>query len=247
MKKIHGVSITDKAVKDIERCFECQIEDMSHEELHELIKEIKGGIYDDNNGIITFNVDGNKEFVWTDDDIELVCYVEDIRGFEGDRNFYEVKNLGVYMSEDKYDGEYYPQGDIGDSDCFIDFFLGEGEKFNKNVRNLVWIDDENILYKSLKDILAEIDDNDEDNNYIELFVTNKLDCDLEGALRSDDDYKDIEFEEMGCFAGKKAYKIGERLYFISDDSYSFNTEHHYYLQEVSHRCYEEFGLKKPDA
>lgn len=232
MKKIYNYEITNDAVKVIEEYYNSRIEKISKAMLEEVLSEIKGEVI----------VDGNHQCIWTANDVDCICYI-----WNGVEKIYfnEIIELNIYVSEDSNDGEYYIQGPIGDIYCFIDYYLGEDETFIKNVRDLVWVDEENILYEKLEEFLNQIDDNDEDDDYISLQVLNSLNCSLEDALREDDYYKDLEFEKIGYFAGKVIYKIGNLLYYLTNDSYSFNTDHYFYLNEVSNKCYENFGLKKP--
>lgn len=243
MIKLFKYEITEKAIEEIEYYYEIDRSTLTPDRVDEIIEEMKYGVLDGYK-TIKLIVDGNNEFVWTEEDIERICYVCDMSGVIGDRGFYEVKELNIYVSENMNDGEYYYEGNIGDASYFIDF-LGEGKEFVKNVRNLVWGNDDDILFEALEEILNELDDDNEDDDYIELQVWNKWSCTLEEALRSNQCYKDSEFEEMGCFAGEIIYRIDKRLYYIGDNSYHFNTEHQYCLYEVSKKCYEEFGLDKP--
>lgn len=242
MINIFKYKITEKTSEVIEYYYEVDIETLSEDKFNEIIQEMKYGVIDGYK-TLKLEVDVTNKFVWTEGDITVICYVWDGTGLIGDRSFYEVKELNTYIIEDKKDGEYYPVGRIGDASGFIDF-LGEDEVFNKNVRNLVWVDDENVLYEALEELLNELDDNNDEDDYISLQVLNKLSCTLEEALRADEYYKDLEFEKVGYFAGETIYKVGKRLYYLTDDSYRFNTEHYYYLKEVSNKCYKEFGLDK---
>lgn len=234
--------ITKRALEIIEYFYEVEIEELSEKRFDEIIKEMEYGVIDGYK-TLKLKVDGYDEFVWTEEDIESICYVWDSTGFIGDRDFCKISELNIYIAEDKSDGKYYQEGSIGDTSGFIEF-LGEDEIFNKNVRNLVWIDDENVLYEALEEILNELDDNNDDDDYISLQVLNKWSCTLEEALSFDEYYKELKFEKIGYFAGETIYKIGEILYYLTDDSYRFNTEHYYCLKEVSNKCYEMFGLDK---
>lgn len=244
MINIFNYKITKRASEIIKNYYEIDIKTLSEERVDEIIQDMNHGVIDGYK-TIKLHVDGSNEFVWTEDDMRTICYICDRTGIIGDIGFYEITELNIYVTEDTNDGQYYPAGDIGDTSCFIDF-LGEDKAFNKNVRNLVWLDCENIFYKALEDILNQINDNKENDDYISLEVLNRWSCTLEEALKSDNYYKDSEFKEIGCFAGETIYKIDDRLYYLTDDSYTFNTEHHYYLKEVSDKCYREFGLNKPE-
>lgn len=240
MREIGKYKITKNAMELIECDCEVDITTLSLEKIYEIVQGMYG--YDK----LKLIVDGNDEFVWIEDDVSLICYISDSTGFIGDRDFFEIKEFNIYFAENKYDGKYYVMGDVGDASSIFDF-LEEDEKFNRNVNNLHWVKDDNILHQALYEYLEEVENEDEENDYIEPQVFNQWGCTLEDALRKYEEYDDLEFEKMGCFAGEIIYRIGERLYYISDDSYSFNTEHYYYMREVSGKCYSEFGLNKPYA
>lgn len=242
MKKVNDILITDRAVKVIEQEIKTDIENMSKQELIDKIKEMKNNYYDEDDDVSMIKVEGNYYCVWVEGELREVCYIDDPKKLGGEEYFYSTEELGIYIISDSYAGEYYCQGDIDDGYCFIDF-LGEGEDFRDNVRELVWLDDENAIYKKLEEILSEIDDESEENDFIELCSRGTL----ESALKEDEYFENAEFEEMGIFAARDIYRIDNRLYYLTDDSWSFNFEEHYYLKEVSSRCYENFNLSKPKS
>lgn len=82
-----------------------------------------------------------------------------------------------------------------------------------------------------------------DKEEIELKVSNRFSYDIKEALEDSEEYKDVEYEEVGYFAGEKIYRINDKLYYLTDDSYRVNTEHYFKLREVSEKCYLHFDYK----
>ena len=236
MKKIFEVLITNGAMEIIRKAYNGELDNITKGEFEDIVRELRG---DD------VQVEGNDNAIWIEDDIEEICRLTD--DSYNSKSFYKVEELGIYLSEDDVSGRLFYSGDIGEVDQFMEFFLGDNEEeFAKNLQDITWYDEDNELYEALQNKLSTIEDEeieDDDKKEIELYVSNKFYCDVRDAIEESEDYKDVEYEEVGYFAGEKIYRINDKLYYLTDDSYKFNTEHYFKLREVSEKCYLHFNYK----
>ena len=236
MEKIFEVLITNGAMEIIGKVYNGQLDNITKGEFKDIVRELRG---DD------VQVEGNDNAIWIEDDIEEICKLID--DSYNSKSFYKVEELGIYLSEDDRTGDLFYAGHIGEVDQFMEFFLGDNEEeFSKNLQDITWYDEENELYEAVQNKLATIEDNDEiddDKEEIELKVSNRFSCDIKEALEDSEEYKDVEYEEVGYFAGEKIYRINDKLYYLTDDSYRVNTEHYFKLREVSEKCYLHFDYK----
>lgn len=237
MNKIFEVLITNGAMEAIRKAYNVELENITKGEFEDIIKELRG---DD------IQVEGNNNAIWIEDDIEEICRLTDDK--YNSKSFYKIEELGIYLSEDDmFDGVFYV-GDIGDTSEFMEFFLGDDEElFARNLQDINWYDEDNELYKAVQNKLSSLEDDeeieDDDKEEIELYVSNKFYCDVKNAIEESEEYKDVEYEEVGYFAGEKIYRINDKLYYLTDDSDGFNTEHYFKLREVSKKCYLHFNYK----
>lgn len=231
MKKIFEVLITNGAMEAIRKAYNGELDNITKGQFEDIVKELRG--YD-------IKVEGNDNAIWIEDDIEEICRLTDDK--YNSKSFYKIEELGIYLSEDDmFDGVFYA-GDIGDTSEFMEFFLGDDEElFARNLQDINWYDEDNELYEAVQNKLSTIED--EDKKEIELYVSNTFYCDVRDAIEESEDYKDVEYEEVGYFAGEKIYRINDKLYYLTDDSYKFNTEHYFKLREVSEKCYLHFNYK----
>lgn len=236
MNKIFEVLITNGAMEVIRKAYNGELEKITKGEFEDIIKELRG---DD------IQVEGNDNAIWIEDDIEEICKLTD--DSYNSKSFYKVEELDIYLSEDDRTGNLFYAGDIGEVDQFMEFFLGDNEEeFSRNLQDITWYDEDNELYEALQNKLSTIEDEeieDDDKKEIELYVSNKFYCDVRDAIEESEDYNDVEYEEVGYFAGEKIYRINDKLYYLTDDSYRFNTEHYFKLREVSKKCYLHFDYK----
>lgn len=236
MKKIFEVLITNGAMEIIRKAYNGELDNITKSEFEDIVKELRG---DD------IQVEGNDNAIWIEDDIEEICKLTD--DSYNSKSFYKVEELDIYLSEDDRTGNLFYAGDIGEVDQFMEFFLGDNEEeFARSLQEITWYDEDNELYEALQNKLSTIEDEeieDDDKKEIELYVSNKFYCDVRDAIEESEDYKDVEYEEVGYFAGEKIYRINDKLYYLTDDSYKFNTEHYFKLREVSEKCYLHFNYK----
>ncbi len=236
MKKIFEVLITNGAMEIIRKVYNGELDNITKGEFEDIVRELRG---DD------VQVEGNDNAIWIEDDIEEICKLID--DSYNSKSFYKVEELGIYLSEDDRTDDLFYAGHIGEIDQFMEFFLGGNEEeFSKNLQDITWYDEENELYEAVQNKLATIEDNDEiddDKEEIELKVSNRFSYDIKEALEDSEEYKDVEYEEVGYFAGEKIYRINDKLYYLTDDSYRVNTEHYFKLREVSEKCYLHFDYK----
>lgn len=236
MKKIFEVLITNGAMEIIRKAYNGELDNITKSEFEDIVKELRG---DD------IQVEGNDNAIWIEDDIEEICKLTD--DSYNSKSFYKVEELDIYLSEDDRTGNLFYAGDIGEVDQFMEFFLGDNEEeFARSLQEITWYNEDNELYEALQNKLSTIEDEeieDDDKKEIELYVSNKFYCDVRDAIEESEDYKDVEYEEVGYFAGEKIYRINDKLYYLTDDSYRFNTEHYFKLREVSKKCYLHFDYK----
>lgn len=236
MKKIFEVLITNGAKEIIRKAYNGELDNITKGEFEDIVRELRG---DD------IQVEGNDNAIWIEDDIEEIC--KQIDDSYNSKSFYKVEELGIYLSEDDRTGDLFYAGDIGEVNQFVEFFLGDNEEqFAKNLQDVTWYDEENEIYEAVQNKLSIIEDNeeiDDDKEEIELYVSNKFYCDVKDAIEESEEYKDVEYEEVGYFAGEKIYRINDKLYYLTDDSDGFNTEHYFKLREVSEKCYLHFDYK----
>lgn len=236
MKKIFEVLITNGAMEIIRKAYNGELDNITKSEFEDIVKELRG---DD------IQVEGNDNAIWIEDDIEEICKLTD--DSYNSKSFYKVEELDIYLSEDDRTGNLFYAGDIGEVDQFMEFFLGDNEEeFARSLQEITWYDEDNELYEALQNKLSTIEDEeieDDDKKEIELYVSNKFYCDVRDAIEESEDYNDVEYEEVGYFAGEKIYRINDKLYYLTDDSDGFNTEHYFKLREVSKKCYLHFNYK----
>lgn len=236
MNKIFEVLITNGAMEAIRKAYNGEVENITKDEFEDIIKELRG---DD------IQVEGNYNAIWIEDDIEEICRLTDDK--YNSKSFYKVEELDIYLAEDDVSGRLFYSGDIGEVDQFMEFFLGDNEEeFARNLQDITWYYEDNELYEALQNKLSTIEDEeieDDDKKEIELYVSNKFYCDVRDAIEESEDYNDVEYEEVGYFAGEKIYRINDKLYYLTDDSDGFNTEHYFKLREVSKKCYLHFNYK----
>lgn len=236
MKKFFEVLITNGAMEIIRKAYNGELDNITKGEFEDIVRELRG---DD------VQVEGNDNAIWIEDDIEEICKLID--DSYNSKSFYKVEELGIYLSEDDRNGDLFYAGHIGEVDQFMEFFLGDNEEeFARNLQEITWYDEENELYEAVQNKLSTIEDNDEiddDKEEIELNVLNRVSCDIKEALEDSEEYKDVEYEEVGYFAREKIYRINDKLYYLTDDSYRVNAEHYFKLREVSEKCYLHFDYK----
>ena len=239
MKKIFGCLISKSAEEEIKKVFEGDLDNITKDKFEELKSKLRR----DSNVIIE---EGWETAIFIKDDLEEICRLTD--DYYNSKCFYKIEELGIYLSEDdKFDG-LFVAGDIGNTSEFIEFFLGDDEEeFAKNLEDIVWFDEDNELYEAVQNKLSSLEDDeevkDDDKEEIELYVSNKFSCDVKEALEDSEEYSDVEYEEVGYFSGEKIYRINEKLYYLTDDSYRFNAEHYFKLREVSKKRYYHFDYK----
>lgn len=249
MIQIFNFKITDRVKKQIEEGRGKPLGDMTKEQLCNLLGD--------------FLMDSRNEYIWTEDDIHNICSLEfgDGRFNSGCWNcFYEVKELGIYIAQDCRCNELHYYGNIGDTSDFVDYYLtyytGNKQYVMKAIKEICWYDEENLCKKAVDDLIKEYEDqNGEDK--IEFYGDKRtsIEQEIDRYLGKKNYYVDIEnmtdecisFAEkedyvIGYYLGEKIYKIRDKLYYLTDDSYSYNTEYCWTLQEVGRKCYDYFDM-----
>lgn len=233
MRKLFNSVISKAAEEEIKRGYKGNLDTITEEEFKELKRELRD--YD----VI---VDGFEYAIFVEDDLELICKLTD--NHYNSKYFYKIEELGIYLSESYIEDGIYLAGDIGDSGEFMEFFLGDNEEdFATNLEELEWRNEDEVLVKAVEERIRLLKEDEEEKDIIELYVNDVMYCDVEEAIKEDEDYCNAEYEEVGYFSGEKIYRINDKLYYLSDDSYRFNTEHYFKLIEVSEKCYNRLNFK----
>lgn len=225
MKKILDYEITDGAINKIEEILGLKIYDISNDKLKYAIEKSEELI-----------VCGNNIYIFIEEDMNAICKLGELP------ILYEVKELDRYFTEYCSDGLYYNEGIIGDDDCFYSYICRDAEDieraFAESVDDITWYETDNELYRMIEEKMNQIYEEDKNNSII--LAGNGLGIDVERALYLDEDYKDVKFSKMGYYAGKLIYRVNDKLYYLSDISYTFNTEYYFYLVEVGDNVYKYF-------
>lgn len=235
MKKILGYEITELAVKEIESLQKKSLDEITKEEIQASVEEHTDLICIEDNYIII------------EDELDRICTHSEFD------TLYLIKELDEYIGIDHSTGDYCYHPIWGLSD-FVDYYLlymrvedeyDREEYIAKELDNVGWYDTECKLYKRIQEELRQIDkeNEDEDEDDVICLYSNELYMDLETALRKDEDYNDAKYEEMGYFCGRFVCKINYKLYYITDCSYTFNTERYWHLKEVGEKAYKHFGYE----
>ena len=236
MEKNSRVKITEGALKKIK-----EIINEINDDMEEELKEIDYLIYRDS--YYDINIDGDSCYIWLDEDMEEICQVDGLDSFS------QIKELNIYITRDMQDGEYYYQGDIGDSFQFMEFYMhdefadDQQKSFADSVNSISWYDEDNVLYKAVEKELKLLTEDEESQGegFIVLSGNDIWGATVEDAIEKNEEYKDAEFEFEGYYSGKKIYRINNKLYYcIEESSYTMNTEYSFSLQEVGQNCYEYF-------
>lgn len=229
MKKILGFEVTDKAIKIIKQIKGKEIDLMTEVEIENILQEENDLVRAEN-------------WIFLEEEQECICtYYSD---YENSDLFF-IKELDIYINKD-CNGDYYGYyiSDLGD---FADYFLNylniedeyDREEFYANeLDNIPWWDEENELYKKIKDELSKIEN---ENGELITIYGYGFNAQLEESLREYEEYKDCIFKELGYFKTKRIYEIGGKLYHEDDDSYVDNSTKCWYLIESSEIVYKEFG------
>lgn len=165
--------------------------------------------------------------------------------------FSMVEELNIYVSISEENGDYDIYNGYND---FVDFYLGREypiftseddvvvleERFQNNLKDIIWDDEDNELKRAVDKELNQIA-NDEEGEDLIKFVGNNITT----LINEIAEYSDNDYEVKGFFSGEKIYRIKNKLYYLTDDSWSCNTEYHWYLQELGPRGYEYFRMEKP--
>lgn len=239
MIKMYDCEMTAGAVRKVEEKAGKKINKLLKDELKQLMCEMK----EDEE----IQADADLNYIWLDEECKGICSLPD-------KNFFgQVEELGVYVSIWEQDGEYLTYNDYSD---FRDIYLGGdysfasedemevfSERFQNNLKDIIWDDEDNELKRAVDEELNQIANDEEGEDTIE-FIGNKF-TKVMDEIAEYVEFKDDENEVKGFYSGEKIYRIKNKLYYLTDDSWSCNTEYHWYLQELGPRGYEYFGVKKP--
>lgn len=222
MKNIFNYSITDAVYNDIKEKFGNKLNELSKEKFIQIISEYKR--------------DYERMHVWTDEDEQLICTL-----IEND--FLKISELGVYMAEDSYGNTYYYYEEIGNTSIFFDSYLtyytGKSELIMEAIDELYWHEEDNECYKEVQLFIEYHKDQKDGEDLIEFHGNEITDINREIAEFEGDN--EDENYKIGTYLGRSIFEVNDKLYYLTDDSYSFNTEYNWYLQEVGEKCYEYFG------
>ncbi|MCE5221797.1 MAG: hypothetical protein LLF98_11205 [Clostridium sp.] len=237
VKLFNGIKVTNRAVSILTTEYKVNLENLTAEELKKLLIEAK----EDKN----IMVDGNYEdAVWTEYDIQPICCID------GMDDFCKIEELKIYVTSDLHDGEYYLYGEFGDASVFLDCYVGlcecddaelANKTFNENLNDIYWYDEENELKQAVDNILNQIKDEIEGEDVILLSGSGRTS--LENEIKKLVDYNEADYEVMGYYSGEEIYRIKNKLYYLTDDSYTCNYDYYWKLQELGPKGYEHFKMK----
>ena len=236
MKLLFNYKITDRVANQIESEHKKPLNKITEEELKALLND--------------FLVDSEKEYVWTEEDIHYICSLEFGSEYDKyDNAFYEVRELGIYIAEDWSCSQLYNYGEIGDTDNFIEgyltYYTGNWDYLMESIYKIDWADEENICKKAVDDLIKKYEDEKDGEDTIEFHGLNggSLESEIDNYLKENGYDADGDYV-IGTYLGKEIFKIKDKLYYLDDDSWTYNNEYHWYLQEVGKKCYEYFGYNK---
>lgn len=228
MKKILDYEITDGAINQIEEILglKIDIDDISNDKLKYAIEKSEELI-----------VCGNNTYIFIEEDMNAICKLGELP------ILFEVKELNMYFTEDCSDGLYYNEGMIGDDYCLYSYICRDADDteraFAEAVDDIRWYETDNELYKMIEEKSNEIYEEDNNSDSI-ILVGNGFGIDVEKALYADEDYENVKYSKMGYYSGKLIHRVNDKLYYLSDSSYTFNTEYHFDLVEVGENVYKYF-------
>lgn len=221
MKKLYGYLSTEAVCKDIEERIGKRMIEVSKEEYEELLNN--------------YETDYERQYFWTKGEKQLICTLNH-------NEFFKIDELGIYIAEDSDEGAYY-YGEIGDASQFFEgyltYYTGEDELMMRAIHELVWYDEEDVCYKDVQSFIAEQEDEEDGKDSIEFHGNRNSHINREIAELIGD--KEGENYEVGTYLNRPIFEINDKLYYLTNDSYTFNTEFHWYLREVGKKCYEHFG------
>lgn len=241
MLKIYDCKMTAGAVRKVEEKAGKEVNKLLKDELMKLLSEMKEEE--------EIEADADLNYIWLDEECKGICSLPD-------KNFFgQVEELGVYVSIWEQDGEYLTYNDYSD---FRDIYLGGdysfaseekmevfAERFQNNLKDIIWDDEDNELKRAVDEELNQIANDEEGEDTIE-FIGNKFTTVMD-EIAEYVEFKNDEYEVKGYYSGEKIYRIKNKLYYLTDDSWNCNTEYHWYLQELGPRGYEHFQMEKPNG
>ncbi|MDK2827733.1 MAG: hypothetical protein PWP67_528 [Clostridium butyricum] len=232
MKEIYGLEITDRAVAKIEATFERGITEIEKDEVIEYLHSKTAG-YD---GI---ECDTESKVYWLEEEKEAVL------GTSNKGDLYWIEDLGLYTSFNESEGNQLDT--IG---TVIDYYFGreyinmeedtEGKflkEYKEALNNIEWYKEDLELKKEIDEALKDFEI-EEGKDVIEL-CSRSMYADIIKAL--EEEYSINEYEVMEeMYHYEKIYRIKNKLYYVTDDSWNFNFEYHWYFQEVGNSVYKYF-------
>lgn len=236
MKEIYGLKISDKAVAKIETTFKRDINEIQEDEVIKYLHS-KTSRYD---GI---ECDTEYEYYWLEEEEEPIlctsnkghlCWIEDL-GFYTSFNEAEGNQLDTAGTViDYYFGREYINMEEDTEGKFL-------QEYKEALKNIEWCKEDLGLKKEIDEALKEFEI-EEGSDLIELCSKNVC-SDVIKAL--EDEYSNNEYEVMEeMYHYEKIYRIKNKLYYVTDDSWSNNWEYHWYFQEVGKSVYEYFKFYK---
>lgn len=229
MKKILNYKITNRAINKIESLQNKLIDEITKEEIDKILE-------------INCELIELVGYIFIEDDLEPICDHTNLC------KLYILEEMDIYISIDPCTGEYISCGYLNGLTDFVDLYLmylnvendyDRGIFLTEELEKISWYDTECQLYKEIKEELNKIhEDEGEDEIYL---YGNAMSIDIESALINDKEYSDANYKEIGYYCNKFIYEINKKLYYLTEDSYTFNTEYHLYLKEVGASIYKYFG------
>lgn len=237
MKKICNCEMTVGAVAKLKERSIKEVDKLSQEELEKLLLGMKMEE--------EIEVDENLQYVWLKSDIKAVCVLRERY------DFCRIEELGVYTSISEETGEYvtytgykdfrnlYLVGDY--SDVPLKYKEVFAERFKRNLKNIIWYNQDNDLKREVDKELKQIEMKDENREkYIEFFSSEYRDllAEIEKYVKYDKD----NYEEKGLYQGEKIYRVKQKLYFLAHAVWSYENYCFWLLQELEPSRYKYFAM-----
>lgn len=234
-KIVNGIMIfTDRAIKALHKEYKINLDKLTEEQLRILLNKSE---YDKQ--II---IDDSRNTIWTEDDMKALCYTDDM----GD--FYKIEELKLYTAQyPPNEGRYKIFGEFGDVSKFLKDYLmvrdyDDEEScdkiFEDNLKNIHWYNKTNEIKQAVDEQLEKMK-SDILKDKLLIFVGKDIDSLVEQIEAFAGSEKECDFK--GLYYGKRVYRIANKLYYFSSNSFKYNGKYYWVLQELGKKGYQYYS------
>lgn len=197
-----------------------------------------------------WRIDSEKEFLWLIEDETNICYLDfgDPTTVMGTRNYFmKIEELGIYIAEE--DSTYYNYGNIGDTEQFMEYFLNyytdDQTLIMKSIGKISLLKESDVYcYEAVEDFIRKYKDNSAGEDLIK-FYGNEI-TSLHDEIANLTNEWDREGFVIGYYLGEEIFQVNNKLYYLTEKSYTYNTQYCWELQEVGDKCYKYFEDLRED-